>query len=239
MAEGLEVGRKTAIGCLLLASAARRLTGHLVQMLHGVGDLQQRGHHLLSHFGVLVGLDHGGGNVDLSALAAAGGGGVHRGGLLVLASGLLAHELALGAGAESGLLALPVALGLLAHGGADSVGCSACSAALGRSADGLALGAIIRLAQILGAANVALRLVAVNLAGSARSLLAVNLALGSFAHRVASSGALRVIALPSALGVALGGSCRLVLGHHHGDEHSRQNGEQKSGTHREVYNDCW
>jgi len=124
------------------------------------------------------------------------------GGLLVSASWLLAHELALGARAESRLLALPVALGLLAHGGADSVGCSACSAALGRSAHGLALGAIIRLAQILGATNIALRLVAVNLAGSARSLLAMNLALWSLAHWVALSWAARVIALPSALRVA-------------------------------------
>lgn len=73
------------------------------------------------------------------------------------------------------LFVLRTALGLLAHWCADSVWCSACSTALGWCADSLALRAILRLAEILRATNVALWLIAVNLAGGAWSLLAVNL----------------------------------------------------------------
>jgi len=123
--------------------------------------------------------------------------------LLGLAGRTLAHKLALGLGAGDGLLALPVALGGLAHGGAHSVGGLALSAAVGRRADGLALGAVLLLAQVLGAAHVALRLVAVNLALSTLSLLAVNLALRTLADRVALGRAHWVITLPSALRVAV------------------------------------
>jgi len=126
--------------------------------------------------------------------------------LLVSAGRLLAHQLTLGARAQSGLLALPVALGLLAHGGAQGLGSSACSSALGRGAHSLTLGAVSSLAQILGASDVALRLVAVNLACSAGGLLAVNLALRSLAHRVALSRARGIVALPSALRVACAAS---------------------------------
>jgi len=119
----------------------------------------------------------------------------------------IADELALGAGAESGLLALPVALGVLAHGSADGVGGNARGTALSGSADSLALRAVSLGAEILGAADVALRLVAVDLALGAGGLLAVNLALGALADRVALSGADGVIALPTAGRVAvLGGS---------------------------------
>jgi len=151
---------------------------------------------------MLTSLDHGSLHVSGTALAASV---VERSRLRrasVSAGGLLAHQLALGARAESRLLALPVALGLLAHGGAHSVGGSASSAALGRGAHSLALGAVSGLAQILRATNIALRLVTVDLAGSAGSLLAVNLALGSLAHGVALGGARGIIALPSALRVA-------------------------------------
>jgi len=82
----------------------------------------------------------------------------------ISASWLLAHELTLRSWAQSRLLALPVALGLLAHGSARCLGCRARSSALGRSAHSLALGAVLSLAQILRAADIALRLIAVNLA---------------------------------------------------------------------------
>jgi len=77
------------------------------------------------------------------------------------------------------------------------------STAVSRRADSLALGAVLLLAQVLGATNIALRLVAVDLALSTLSLLAVDLALGALAYRVALSRAYGVIALPSALRVAV------------------------------------
>jgi len=77
------------------------------------------------------------------------------------------------------------------------------STAVTRRADSLALGAVLLLAQVLGATNIALRLVAVDLALSTLSLLAVDLALGALAYRVALSRAYGVIALPSALRVAV------------------------------------
>jgi hypothetical protein len=216
------------------ASAALGLSGLLGGVLHGVHDLEE-GHGLTRS---LAGLEQRSGDVGLGASAAAlggVGGGLHR--LLVGASGLLAHELALGAGAEGGLLALPVALGLLAHGGAHGVGGSAGSAALGRGAHGLALGAVGRLAQILRAADVALRLVAVDLASSARGLLAMNLALRALAHGVALSRARRVVALPSALGVARGG-IHLHLGLHGNDRAKEQEGnhtqQNEGGLHLDT-----
>jgi len=77
------------------------------------------------------------------------------------------------------------------------------STAVSRRADSLALGAVLLLAQVLGATNIALWLIAVNLALSTLSLLAVNLALGALAHRVAHGRADGVVALPSALRVAV------------------------------------
>jgi len=123
-------------------------------------------------------------------------------GLLGSTGRLVAYELTLRTSTESRLLALPVALGLLAHGCAVGLGCGTGSTALSRSTDSLTLGAISRLAEILGASYVALRLVAVNLACSAGGLLAVDLALRALTYRVALSGTGRVITLPSALGVA-------------------------------------
>jgi len=210
---------------LLSARAARGLTADLSGVLHGVHHLQEA-HRLVLSADDLAGLDHRSLHVRSRALAARV---VRRGrlsGLLVSASRLLAHKLALGARAERGLLALPVALGLLAHRGADGVGCSAGRAALCRRADGLALGAVSGLAQILRAADVALRLVAVDLACSARGLLAMNLALRALAHRVALSRARRIVALPAALRVARSSLClRLHL-------HSRDRARKEQGEHR-------
>jgi len=67
----------------------------------------------------------------------------------------------------------------------------------------LALGAVILLALVLGAANGAGGLLAMNGALGAGNLLALHLALGTLAHRMADGRALRVIALPLALGMTL------------------------------------
>jgi len=184
---------------LLSATAAAGLAVLLSLVLHGVHHLQE-GHGLT--LSGLAGLDQRGLHVGSRARAASAVQSGQGSLLLERARGLLAHQLALGSRAQSGLLALPVALGLLAHGRAHGVGRSARSAALGRGAHGLALGAVGGLAQILRAAHVALGLVAVDLAGGARSLLAMNLALGALAHWVALGRARGVITLPSALWVA-------------------------------------
>jgi len=120
-----------------------------------------------------------------------------------IASRTFAHEFALRLGASDGLLALPVALGGFAHRSTNSVGGFALSTAVSWGANSFALGAILLLAEILRATNIALRLVAVNLALSTLSLLAVNLALRTFAHWVAHSRTHWVIALPSAFRVAI------------------------------------
>jgi hypothetical protein len=184
---------------LSIAAAASGRASLLSNVLHVRHNFQERRSHLLRDG--LTSLNHRSLHVRLVASAAR----VRRLsglGLLVSARGLLANEFALGTRAESRLLALPVALGLFAHGSADGVGGSASSAALSGSADSLALGAVSGFAQILRATNVALRLIAVNLAGSAGGLLAVNLALRTLAHRVALGRARGIIALPSALRVA-------------------------------------
>lgn len=88
-------------------------------------------------------MDHGSLHVLLVALAASGVGCMMvLLWLLVSASWLLAHELALGAWAKSWLLALPIALGLLAHRCAVWSWSGTSSSALGWSAHSLALGAV-------------------------------------------------------------------------------------------------
>jgi len=139
-------------------------------------------------------------------------GGLHVGGVVALAraalvvhlaGSLLASQLALGLGAHGGFLALPFAFRLFANRRANRGRGDASRVALSGSTNGLALGAAILLTHILGATNGANRLLAVNCAFGARSFLALHLAAGAFADRVADSGAHGVIALPSALRVAL------------------------------------
>jgi len=76
-----------------------------------------------------------------------------RAALLLLASRLLALQLALGALAVGGLDALVVAFELLANRAALGFGGSASGVALSRRAHSLTLGAVLLLAIILGAAN--------------------------------------------------------------------------------------
>jgi hypothetical protein len=124
---------------------------------------------------------------------------------LLSATGLLAGELALGLGAQGGGLALPGALGLLAQRRAVGLGGSAGGAAHSRAAHGLACGAALQLAHILGAAHGAHGLLTVDLALGALRLFAVHLALGAGAHGVALGRADRIVAQPFALRVALCG----------------------------------
>jgi len=138
--------------------------------------------------------------------------------LLGLAGGLLALQLALGLLAVGGLDALVVAGEFLADGGALGLGGSAGGVALGGLAHALALGAVILLALLLGAADGADRLLAVDGALGARDFLALHLALGTFAHRVAHSRAGRVVTLPLAVGVALRVGRENPRDGHEGDE---------------------
>jgi len=178
------------------ARAAVSLTA-LVAEVHLVHDLEERGLGGGGLRGVGVSLVHGVLGVGLVALAALG---------TLLASRLLALELALGLGAVGGLDALVVALELLAHGRALGFGGGAGGVALGGGADGLALGARLLLAGLLGATDRAGRLLAVDGALGARGLLALHLADGALADGVAHSGAAGVVTLPLAVGVALIGA---------------------------------
>jgi len=126
-----------------------------------------------------------------------------RAALLLLASWLLALQLALGLLAVGGLDALVVALQLFAHGRALGLGSRASGVALGGGTHCLALGAVFLLAVVLGAANRANGAFAVHHTFGALGLFTSHFTLGSCTDGVANSRALRIIALPSALGMAL------------------------------------
>lgn len=118
----------------------------------------------------------------------------------------ITHQLTLGLGAQGGLGALPVTLGLLAHWGTLGLRGDTRSVAHGWGTDGLTLGAGLLLAHILRTTNVALWLVTVHLALGTLSLLTLDLALGALAHWVALGGAHGVVTLPTALWVTFGTS---------------------------------
>jgi hypothetical protein len=145
-----------------------------------------------------------------------------RAALGLLASRLLALQLALGLGAVRGLGALVEAGEFLANRLALGLGGFAGGVAVSRLADRLALGAAFLLALVLGAADGANGLLAVNGALSAGGFLALHLALGAFAHGVADSRAGGIIALPLAHRVAL--LCR-DSSHHENDN----DGEEEAG----------
>jgi len=226
------VSQKSGLGALCLAGYTRlggALAAHTLALLglglDGVHHLHERRHHLRDLRGLLderVSSADGRGEVRrVSARAASALGSVLAS--TSVARRALADELALRLRAGDRLLALPVALGGLAHRGADGVGSLALSAAVSRGADSLALRAILLLAEILRAANIALWLVAMDLALRALSLLAVDLALRSFADWVADCWADWVIALPSALWVAISLDFRLESD----DGRKGQRGEQQ------------
>jgi len=74
---------------------------------------------------------------------------------------------------------------------------------LSRSTNSLALGAIFLLTIILGTTNAASRTFAMNHTFSAGSLFTFHFTLGASTDRMANSWASRIIALPTAVGVAL------------------------------------
>jgi hypothetical protein len=123
--------------------------------------------------------------------------------LFELASGLLALQFALGLGAVGGLEALVLADEFLANRAALGFGGSASGVAASRLADGLALGAVFLLALVLGAADGADGLFAMDGALGARHFLTLHLAFGAFTDGVADRGASRVVALPFAGRVTL------------------------------------
>jgi len=224
-------GSPDVISSLVRALAALLRTFLLLVL--ECGDQLEEGHGLSCQrlCDGLMCLDHRRLDVGMVAVAAARTSHVGLLRLLVSARRLLAHKLALRTRAQGRLLALPVALRLLAHGSAVGVRSRACSAALSRGAHSLALGAVVRLTEILGASDVALGLIAVDLARCARRLLAVHLALGSLAHRVALGRARGIVALPSALRVA-----RSLLALHLSRGHSGHSEQHHKGQQKNVGN---
>ena len=148
------------------ARAALLLAGFLLGA-HGVHHFEQSG---LGDVGLEAVLDKVGfGVLDGESSATSVARAARRvGGAAELAflgaTGLLASELALGLGAQGGGLALPGALGLLAERRAIGLRGSAGGAAHSGAAHGLALGAALELAHLLGATHGAHRLLAVNFA---------------------------------------------------------------------------
>jgi len=116
---------------------------------------------------------------------------------LLLACGFLADQLTFGFRAKCGLLALPITLRLLTHRSAHWLRGDTSCVALSGGAHCLTLWTVILLAHILRATNVALGLLAVYSALSARSLLALHLTFGSLTNRVTLSRAHGIVALPS------------------------------------------
>jgi hypothetical protein len=107
------------------------------------------------------------------------------------------------------------------------------STAVGGSANGLALGAVVLLAEVLGATHVTLGLVTVNLAFGTLSLLAVNLTFRTLADRVALCRADGVVTLPTTFRVAVAGDLKssdLEVG-------LRLNGESGESKHGNKSND--
>jgi len=176
---------------LLLALAALLAVGSME--LNSCHDLSEGRHVLSRDVGRLGSLDHGSLDVRRSAWAATLSGESNSSRGLVLAGGLLADKLALGARAHERLAALPVAVGSLAERSALRLGSNASGVADWGRADSLALGAVILLAERLGAANRASGLLAVHIALGAGKLLALHLALGACADGVAHSRACWVI----------------------------------------------
>jgi len=144
-----------------------------------------------------------------------------------VAGGLLALKFALGLGAVGGLEALVLAVQFLANRAAAGFGSVASSVAASRLADGLALGAVFLLALILGAADGADGLLAVDGALGARDFLALHLAAGALTDGMADSGAGRIVALPLAGWVAL-----IRGGEHAGEGHK---GEKSEGDFHHFY----
>jgi len=128
-----ELTRGSASCGRLSGALAAHALALLALSLDGVHNLHERGHHLGNLRRLLherIGRADGGSKVSgISARAATSLGAIAAGS--GIASRALANELALGLGAGDGLLALPVALGGLAHWCADGSWGFALSTAVG------------------------------------------------------------------------------------------------------------
>lgn len=187
-----------------------RRSVHDLDKRHGVGG----GGSIL--FGVFVGHLNGFHRVVLvraraTELTGGGGGGGGSGSnsgggsveyALFVALRLVAHQLALGLGAQFGGFAFPGALGFFAQGRAFGFGGGTGGSAYSGSADSFAFGAISRFAHFLGASYRAYRLFAVNFTFGAFARFAVHLTFRSGAHGVALGRADRIVTQPFASGVA-------------------------------------
>jgi hypothetical protein len=200
----------------LVARAALLLTVHLFLVHDTVHDLKERWlGGLLARVGVAlsVGLRDsilGVVSVARAALVA----------VVLVASWLLALELALWLLAVGWLDALVVAVWLFADRGTLWLWSLAGSVALSWVADGLALRATILFAGLLRATDRASWAFAVDSAGSARGFFALHFTLWTRADRVAHSRALWIITLPLAVWVALfSGDSR----HEHEDKSNSKN----------------
>ena len=118
--------------------------------------------------------------------------------------GVLTNELTLGFGAV-GLVAFPVASRFFADGFTFRLGGLAVSDAVGLLADGDTLGAVEHFAAFIRAFDFALGFLALYVANGIFGFSTGSVALGRFADGVANGGAVRVIAFPRALGMALKG----------------------------------
>jgi len=187
--------RDGSISVLVLLLAGAALLCALLRLVHHrMEGLNERRSVAARHrVAIASGLHDGQLNVRQTARAAT----------LLLASGSLALQLALGALAVRWLHALVVAFKFLAHRRATGFGGGAGGVALSRRAHGLAFRAVFLLTVVLRAADRAHRTLAVHCALGAGGLLASHFTLGACAHGVAHCRALRVVALPTALGMAL------------------------------------
>jgi len=109
--------------------------------------------------------------------------------------GVLADQLTFGLGTV-GLVAFPVASGLLAHGLAFGFGSLAVGNAVGLFADGDALGAVEHFASFIRAFDLALGFLAFYVANSVFRLGAGSVAFGRLANGVANRRAVRVVTFP-------------------------------------------
>lgn len=126
-------------------------------------------------------------------------------GRVVRTSSLFTSQLALGLRTGFRLGAFPVAVGFFTDRAALRLRGSASGVANSGRANSFTLGARVLFTHILGAADGASGLLAVNGALGTRGFLAFHLATRALADRVANSGANRIITLPSAKRVARSG----------------------------------
>jgi len=138
--------------------------------------------------------------------------------------GFLALKLAFRTRAGLGFGTAPITLCLLTKRSAIGFGSDAGGSALSWGAHGFALRTVILLAHVLGTTNTAFRLLAVDGALGACSLLALHFAFWPSANWMALSWADWIITLPSTLGMTFGLSCQ-------DGTNAKGNDKKKNGFH--------